>query len=265
MSEANGPRVGRAPVDPGPSRWHLPPPPYAEDDLIAVGADLEPATILAAYAAGFFPMGVGRHGREPLGWWSPQHRGVLLPGGFHTSRSLRRTLRSFTVTFDNAFEEVVAGCADPRRAGRWITPQVAAAYGRLHRLGWAHSVEVWRDGRLVGGLYGLAVGGLFAGESMFHRATDASKAALAALTRAWFADGDPRRLVDVQWTTAHLASLGVVEIDRADYLDRLAGALAVPWTPLPEVLLPQAPWPEVTETSHLGQGGTNVSPQVPPT
>jgi leucyl/phenylalanyl-tRNA--protein transferase len=138
---------------------------------------------------------------------------------------LRRSVPRFEVRVDSAFDEVVAACADPGRAGRWITTEVAEAYGRLHRLGWAHSVESWREGRLAGGLYGVAVGGLFAGESMFHRETDASKVALVALVEMLARDGDSRRLLDVQWRTEHLASLGVVELPRVEYLRRLRTAL----------------------------------------
>ena len=132
---------------------------------------------------------------------------------------------------DTAFAEVVAACADPSRAGRWITPRIAQAYTELHRLGWAHSVECWRAGRLVGGLYGIGIGGLFAGESMFHRETDASKAALVALVEVLEQDGAPGRLFDVQWRTDHLASLGVVEVARDDYLARLETALTLPRPP----------------------------------
>ncbi len=217
------------PTDPGPSRWALVPPSPDQEDLVAVGADLEPATIVRAYSIGLFPMGVGDGGGPPLGWWSPQERGVLLPGDLHVSRSLRRARRGYSVTVDTAFAEVVAGCADPRREGSWITPEIAAAYRHLHELGWTHSVEVWAGEELAGGLYGIAVGGLFAGESMFHRRTDASKVALWALADLWFGDGDPRRLIDVQWQTAHLATLGVRSIERADYLARLASAVDVPW------------------------------------
>jgi leucyl/phenylalanyl-tRNA--protein transferase len=194
-----------------------------------VGADLEPGTILGAYRTGLFPMGLGRNGGRPLGWWSPDPRGVLLPGGLKVSRSLRRSVRRFRISADQAFSDVVAGCADPRRDGRWITPEIAAAYTRLHELGWAHSIEV-RDGgdRLVGGLYGLAIGGLFAGESMFHRVPDASKVALVALVELFHRDGDPRRLVDAQWYTPHLASLGVVLVPRARYAELLGEALAAP-------------------------------------
>jgi leucyl/phenylalanyl-tRNA--protein transferase len=198
------------------------------EDLIGVGADLEPGTLLAGYRAGVFPMGLGRHGRGPLGWWSPDPRGILPLEGLKVSRSLRRSCRTFEIRVDSAFEEVLAACGDSRRPGRWITPRIAEAYRRLHDLGWAHSVECWRDGRLAGGLYGVDVGGLFAGESMFHRAADASKVALVALVRILRADADPRRLLDVQWRTDHLASLGVVEIPRAEYLARLRTALACP-------------------------------------
>jgi leucyl/phenylalanyl-tRNA---protein transferase len=217
------------PVEPPPTPWDLNlGSALAGEDLVGVGADLEPGTVLAAYRAGLFPMGLGDAGREPLGWWSPDPRGVLLPGGLHLSRSLRRSARRMDVRVDTAFADVIRACADPAREGRWITPEVVEAYTRLHELGWAHSVEAWQGDRLVGGLYGLSVGGLFAGESMFHRVTDASKVALAALADLVFADGDPRRLVDVQWLTPHLGSLGVVEIRRREYLRRLAEALPLP-------------------------------------
>jgi leucyl/phenylalanyl-tRNA--protein transferase len=198
------------------------------EDLVAAGADLDPATLLAAYRTGLFPMGLGRGGRPPIGWWSPDPRGVLPLDGLHVSRSLRRSVRRFEVRVDTAFTDVVTGCADPGRDGRWITPDVVAAYTRLHRLGHAHSVETWLDGELVGGLYGVEIGGLFAGESMFHRATDASKVALVALVQIVRRDGDPRRLLDVQWSTPHLASLGVVEVPRPRYLRLLATALEAP-------------------------------------
>lgn len=217
------------PVEPPPTPWDLGSArPRPDDDLVAVGADLEPGTLLAAYRFGLFPMGLGEDGAGPLGWWSPDPRGILEPARVHCSRSLRRTLRTFELTWDVAFDDVVTGCADPGRPGRWITPAVRAAYGELHRLGWAHSVEVWRAGELVGGLYGVAIGGLFAGESMFHRVTDASKAAVVALASVVGADGDERRLIDVQWQTPHLATLGVVEVSRPHYAARLRAALAAP-------------------------------------
>ena len=140
-------------------------------------------------------------------------------------------MRHFDIRVDTAFSEVMAGCADPSREGGWITPAITAAYTRLYELGWAHSVEAWRDGELLGGLYGLALGGLFAGESMFHRATDASKCALVGLADRVFADGDPRRMIDVQWATPHLASLGITEIPRTDYIARLERSLPLPVPP----------------------------------
>jgi leucyl/phenylalanyl-tRNA--protein transferase len=217
------------PIEPPPSRWQLDlDPATPADDLVGVGADLEPGTLLMAYRAGLFPMGLGKHGKPPTGWWSPDPRGVLLPGQVKISRSLRKSLRHFEIRVDTAFPEVVAACADRSRDGRWITPAITAAYTRMHELGWAHSVEAWRGDDLLGGLYGLAVGGLFAGESMFHRANDASKCALVGLSDLVFADGDPRRIIDVQWLTPHLASLGVTEVPRGDYIAWLDRALVLP-------------------------------------
>jgi leucyl/phenylalanyl-tRNA--protein transferase len=198
------------------------------EEVAGTGGDLTPGTLLAAYRLGLFPMGLGAGGAPPIGWWSPDPRGVLPLDGLRVSRSLRRSAARFEVRVDTAFDAVVAGCADPSRSGRWITPAVAAAYGELHRTGWAHSVETWCGGRLVGGLYGVAVGGLFAGESMFSRATDASKTALVALVALLRADGDPRRLLDVQWRTEHLASLGVIDVPRGVYLALLRRALTAP-------------------------------------
>ena len=217
------------PREPAPSR-------YAFDvgaakpgeDLVGVGADLLPGTLLAAYRTGLFPMGLGPRGSGTVGWWSPDPRGVLLPGDLRVTRSLRRSARRFEVRVDTAFDDVVAACGAPERPHGWITQDIKDAYGELHRLGWAHSVECWRDGALVGGLYGVAIGGLFAGESMFHTERDASKVALVALTEVLWADGDPRRVLDVQWRTDHLASLGVLELPRQAYLTRLAAALLAP-------------------------------------
>lgn len=198
------------------------------EDLVAAGADLEVDTLLAAYRCGLFPMGLGKHGGPPLGWWSPDPRGILPLRGLRVSRSLRRSLRRFELRVDTAFDRVVSACADPDRDGRWITDDVAHAYRTLHRAGHAHSVETWCDGELVGGLYGVATGGLFAGESMYHHAADASKASLVGLVDIVGADGDLRRLIDVQWCTPHLATLGVVEVPRHEYLDLLASALEAP-------------------------------------
>jgi leucyl/phenylalanyl-tRNA---protein transferase len=166
-----------------------------------------------------------------LRWWSPDPRGVIPLGGIHVSRSLRRVLPRFEIRVDSAFADVIDACAN-RGEGDWITPEIRDAYVRLHELGSAHSVEAWRDGELAGGLYGVSVGGLFAGESMFHRVRDASKVALVALVELLRGAGDAdERLLDVQWSTPHLASLGAVEISRSEYEDRLARALALPLPP----------------------------------
>jgi leucyl/phenylalanyl-tRNA--protein transferase len=220
------------PIEPPPSRWQLDlEQATPQDDLVGIGADLDPGTILMAYRAGLFPMGLGEGGDLPTGWWSPDPRGVLLPADLRVSRSLRRSLRHFDIRVDTAFTAVMAACADPSREGAWITAAITEAYRGLYELGWAHSVEAWRGGELQGGLYGLALGGLFAGESMFHRATDASKCALVGLADRVFADGDPRRVIDVQWATPHLSSLGITQIPREDYLVRLEGALSLPVPP----------------------------------
>ncbi|GAB3084464.1 leucyl/phenylalanyl-tRNA--protein transferase [Pedococcus soli] len=214
------------PIEPLPTPWEFDLTEVDDgEDLVAVGGDLRAGTLLEAYRSGLFPMGLGEHGDRPMGWWSPDPRGVLLPGGVHASRSLRKSLRQFEMRVDTAFGEVVAACADPSREGRWITQEIVDAYTELHALGWAHSIETWRDGELVGGLYGIAVGGLFAGESMFHRVTDASKAAVLAMAGYVFADGDDRRIIDVQWSTDHLSTLGVVTVSRRDYLERLGRAM----------------------------------------
>jgi leucyl/phenylalanyl-tRNA---protein transferase len=219
-------------IEPPPSRWQLDlDQATPQDDLVGIGADLEPGTLLMAYRAGLFPMGLGDNGTSPTGWWSPDPRGVLLPGNVRISRSLRRSLRRFEIRVDTAFSEVMAGCAEPSREGSWITPAIRDAYQALFELGWAHSVEAWRGGELAGGLYGLALGGMFAGESMFHRVTDASKCALVALAQLVFEDEDPDRVIDVQWLTPHLASLGVTQIPRDDYLARLRRSLPLPVPP----------------------------------
>lgn len=215
------------PVEPPPTPWAIPDPAGADEHgIVGIGADLEPGTVLSAYRAGLFPMPLDRHG--PLGWWSPDPRGVLPFDGLRVSRSLRRSCRRYEVRVDADFAAVVAACASPGRPGGWITQEVQRAYVALHELGWAHSVEAWDADGLAGGLYGVAVGGLFAGESMFHHRIDASKVALVGLVELLQAEGDDRRLLDVQWRTDHLARLGVVEISRAAYLERLAAALDAP-------------------------------------
>jgi leucyl/phenylalanyl-tRNA--protein transferase len=215
------------PLEPRPTPWTFPSPLDADGDVVAFGGDLTPGTLLAAYRQGLFPMPVEEL-RAAMGWWSPVDRGVLPLDGLRVSRSLRQSARHFEIRVDTAFSEVVRGCADPSRTGGWIDRPIAAAYAELHRLGWAHSVETWRDGQLVGGLYGVAIGGLFAGESMFSRERDASKTALVALVDLLSDEHAGQRVLDTQWQTPHLASLGVVEIPRAEYLTRLERALALP-------------------------------------
>lgn len=221
------------PVLPEPSPWVFPEPAEwdPEDDLVAMGGDLAAGTLIGAYVQGLFPMPTGGR-RDPMGWFSPVRRGVLPLDGLVVSRSLRRSARGFEIRVDTAFEEVIDACGDRSRPGGWITPEVRAAYLALHELGWVHSVEAWRDGRLAGGLYGVAIGGLFAGESMFHRERDASKVALMGLVDLLSDSFADSRLVDVQWQTAHLATLGVIETARSTYLESLRLALGVP---LPDV------------------------------
>lgn len=219
------------PVEPPPSAWELPPPASAgTSDIVGVGADLEPGTLLDAYRHGLFPMPVAP---GKLGWWSPARRGILHPGRLRVSTSLRRSRPAFEVRVDTAFAEVVSACADPDRPGGWIDTSMQKAYLRLHELGWAHSVEAWAcdDGELAGGLYGVAIGGLFAGESMFHRRRDASKVALCGLVDL-IDDGAEARVIDCQWLTPHLASLGCVEVERHEYLGILATALRLPLPPV---------------------------------
>ncbi len=218
------------PTAPAPTPWAFPP--HAtwdpEDDLVALGADLEPGTLVTAYASGLFPMPVTLDSEEQLGWFSPVERGVLPLDGMRVSRSLRRSARDFEVRVDSAFDEVMAACGSRDRPDGWITAEFTRAYARLHRMGWAHSVEVWREGRLAGGLYGVSIGGLFAGESMFHRERDASKVALLALVDLLRDEHADRRVLDVQWQTPHLASLGVVRRTRGEYLESLGQCLPLP-------------------------------------
>jgi len=220
------------PIEPPPSPWSFPHASTAdENEIVGVGADLEPGTLLAAYRAGLFPMPAGRRG--PMAWWSPDPRGVLPLDGLRVTRSMRQSARRYEVRVDTAFDAVIDACRDPRREGAWITPEIRAAYRRLHGLGWAHSVEAWtHEGELAGGLYGIAVGGLFAGESMFHHGRDASKVALMGLVEILRHGG--ALLLDVQWATDHLRTLGVIDIPRADYLELVAAATALevdPFTP----------------------------------
>jgi leucyl/phenylalanyl-tRNA--protein transferase len=213
------------PHEPPATRWRLPDPSRADrDGVVGIGGDLEPGTLLAAYRSGLFPM---PHGRRRIIWFSPDPRAIIPLDGLVVSRSLKRSVRRYSVSRDTAFAEVMARCGDPRRPGGWITPAFVEAYTRLHQLGWAHSFEC-RDeqGDLVGGLYGVRVGGLFAGESMFHTATDASKVALVALVDWLRSTG--ARLLDVQWITPHLSSLGAIAIPRETYLQLLSNAIEGP-------------------------------------
>jgi leucyl/phenylalanyl-tRNA---protein transferase len=203
-------------------RFRFPDPAAADaEGLVAHGGDLEPSTLVTAYRHGIFPW---PYDEESLLWWSPDPRAVLPLDALHVSRSLARTLRSgrFRVTLNTAFPTVIDGCA--AREETWITPALREAYVRLHALGWTHSLEVWGpDGALAGGLYGMAVGGLFAAESMFHRARDASKVALVALVQHARSVGIT--LLDVQVPSPHLSSLGVRTIPRGEYLTLLTAAL----------------------------------------
>lgn len=207
-------------------RYQFPDPLTAlPEGLVAAGGDLEPSTIVTAYATGLFPW---PHGGEDCLWWSPDPRAILPFAGLHISRRLARVIRQarFRVTIDTAFEQVIDACADGRDEGTWITPAMRAAYVELYRLGWAHSVEAWTaDGTLAGGLYGLAVGGLFGAESMFHRETDASKVALCAFVQ--HAERTGFTVLDVQMATPHLVSMGAREIPRAEYLLRVHRAVTL--------------------------------------
>jgi len=209
-----------------------PPSGWRRSDLIGVSEEFDDQLVLAGYRSGVFPMPGRRH---LMGWYSPLQRGVLPLDGLRVPRSLQKMTRRYEVRFDTAFDAVLDGCADRRRPGGWIDADVREVYGRLHRNGHVHSVEAWTSaGQLAGGLYGVSIGGLFAGESMFHRpdiGRDASKAALVGLVQHLRAAGGEHRLLDVQWRTDHLASLGVVEIERDEYLRRLAKALPLPTPP----------------------------------
>ena len=210
--------------------------------LLAVGGDLAPERLLAAYRRGIFPW---YSPGEPILWWSPDPRMVLFPAEFKVSRSLGRTLRrgGYEVRLDTAFAQVIAACAQtPRRGqqGTWIVPEMQAAYRRLHELGLAHSVETWVDGELVGGLYGIALGRMFYGESMFSWRSDASKIAVAHLAR--YLERLGFGMVDCQMHTAHLASLGAREIPRDNFIARLDALVAAGPAP--------GPWP-AADASHL--------------
>jgi leucyl/phenylalanyl-tRNA--protein transferase len=195
--------------------------------LLAAGGDLSPARLLEAYRHGIFPW---FNEDDPILWWSPDPRMVLFPTEFKLSRTLRKTLRNgnYEVRTDTAFEQVMRACAAPRngQAGTWILEEMIAAYCELHRMGYAHSVETWMDGELVGGLYGMAIGSMFYGESMFSRRTDASKIALAHLARQLERYGFG--MIDCQMNTPHLASLGAREIPRDEFIRHLRELIHYP-------------------------------------
>ena len=215
----------------------MPPELADEDGFVGIGGDLSPRTLLRAYADGVFPW---YNEGDPILWWSPDPRTVIeladgaAPGGtpgyggLHVSRRLARTIRSgrFRVTVDRCFEAVMRACGENRDGGTWVTPDMLAAYAEMHRLGHAHSVEAWAGEELAGGVYGLAVGGLFAAESMFYRVTDGSKVALAALVARLRERGF--MLLDVQMKTAHTERLGATDVPRAEYLRRLREAVRAP-------------------------------------
>lgn len=209
---------------------------WPRQDLVALSEEFDADLVAEAYTAGVFPMPLNDSALTEglMGWWSPMRRGVLPLPSLRVTRSLRRSARRFEVTVDAAFDEVIARCAAPGRPFGWIDERIVRAYRELHDRGVAHSVECWTpSGRLAGGLYGISIGGLFAGESMFHDpqiGRDASKVALLALVER-LDDGDERRIIDVQWLTPHLASLGAVEVDRTEYLELLAEALDAPAPP----------------------------------
>jgi leucyl/phenylalanyl-tRNA--protein transferase len=199
--------------------------------LLAIGGDLSQERVLRAYRLGIFPW---YSAGQPILWWSPAPRMVLYPRELHVSRSLRKSMRrrGYEVSTNQSFEAVIRACAAPRdtQSGTWLVPEMIESYVGLHRAGFAHSVEVWRGDELVGGLYGIAIGQMFFGESMFSRQTDASKVAVARLTE--LAMQQPFRLIDCQVHTEHLASLGAREIGRGTFQDLLARATAVPAPPL---------------------------------
>ena len=206
----------------------FPDPRYAPSDVVAMGEDLRVDTLREAYRKGIFPW---PHDGLPLPWFSPRRRAVIFFDELHVGRSLRKSQKNAALTFtiDREFDSVIQACAEmerPEQDGTWIAPYIVDAYTRFHAAGDVHSVEVWEDGALVGGLYGVDAGGVFTGESMFHRRTDASKAAVAFLVEHLRARGFT--LLDAQVPTPHLESLGATGISRAEYLRRLQAALVLP-------------------------------------
>lgn len=195
-----------------------------DDDCFVATSKLDLEAIIAAYSVAVFPMGIGGAGSPPYGWFSPHERAMFTDPGPHISKSLRREFRHVVVTIDHCFEQVMSDCGGQDRDGDWITEDIVAHYCRLHELGLAHSIEVWHGDDLVGGLYGVALGSFFAGESMFHTRPNASKIAVAA---AWLAasSGPSAPVFDVQWQTPHLESLGTHVVSRAEAIQRISGAV----------------------------------------
>jgi len=192
-----------------------------KDDLVSLGADLKPETLIDSYRHGIFPMHIQIENKREIGWWSPQQRGILPLNKINISSSLKKSMKKYFVTFDQDFDSVIDGCGDDKRPKGWINKDIKTAYKKLFELGYVHSVEVWnKKDELVGGLYGVEVNGLFAGESMFHTQTDASKTALVYLVEKLSQAGG-ERIFDVQWQTPHLKSMGVVKISRSKYISLL--------------------------------------------
>jgi leucyl/phenylalanyl-tRNA--protein transferase len=208
----------------GNSRWRYPlPSELPESDLISLGGDLEPSTVIGAYRCGLFPMEASQRPGE-LAWWSPDPRGILPLDSLRVTRSMRQSAKRYEIRVDTCFERVIHACAEMPRENGWISEAVITAYMKLHELGWAHSVEAFdRGGQLAGGLYGVRVDRLFVGESMFHYMRDASKVALMTLVDLMRTTG--MTLLDAQWCTDHLASLGGVAVSREDYFARLVDAV----------------------------------------
>ena len=196
-----------------------------QDDLVILGADLKPETVIDSYRHGIFPMHIEVANKREIGWWSPQQRGILPLNKINISKSLQKSMKKFHVSFDQAFDQVIDGCGDDKRPQGWINKEIKIAYKKLFELGYVHSVEVWnKNDELVGGLYGVEIKGLFAGESMFHKETDASKTAMVSVVNK-LKEAGGERIFDVQWQTPHLKSMGVIEISRSSYLNQLKKVL----------------------------------------
>ena len=204
------------------SVWDFPTPEQMpKDDLVTLGADLKPETLIDSYKHGIFPMHLQIENKREIGWWSPQQRGILPLDKINISSSLKKSMKKYFVTFDQDFDAVIEGCGDDKRPKGWINKDIKTAYKKLFELGYVHSVEVWnKNDELVGGLYGVEVNGLFAGESMFHKQTDASKTAMVYLVNQ-LKEAGGERIFDVQWQTPHLKSMGVIKISRAKYISLL--------------------------------------------